>query len=200
MYEDLGAAGLNMYNHADTSLPPAAGSLLLNKQCAGHTKGVCCYYYGFRATFQPSACTSTLCSTTRHTSATYCLLTSFNRNNFGPGMFSDGQLAISLAHSQQATVWGYANRQHRPWIFGGMCHLEGVQVIHLQARRQTAVATQAYVVMLHTGAEHLKDPKLHNTATKLPSHVGLADIQDQCDEMGLQISCKIPSWVCTNNA
>ena len=59
------------------------------------------------------------------------LLTSFNRDQLRFGVLPDRQLAISLAHSQQATVWGNAQGRHRAWVLGGVSHLEGVQVIYL---------------------------------------------------------------------
>lgn len=46
-------------------------------------------------------------------------------------MLPDGQLAISLAHRQQAAVWGDAQGQHGAWVLGSMRHLERVQLIHL---------------------------------------------------------------------
>ena len=57
--------------------------------------------------------------------------TSFYRHHFRSGMLSDGQLAIGLAHSQQAAVRGDAQGEHGARVLGGMGHLEGVQIIHL---------------------------------------------------------------------
>ena len=58
-------------------------------------------------------------------------LTGFSRDELGFGVLPNGQLAISLAHCQQPTVWGNAQGRHRAWVLRGMSHLEGVQVIHL---------------------------------------------------------------------
>ena len=57
--------------------------------------------------------------------------TCFYRHHFRSSMLSDGQLAVGLAHSQQAAVRGYAQGQYRARVLGGVGHLEGVQVIHL---------------------------------------------------------------------
>lgn len=57
--------------------------------------------------------------------------TSFYRHHFRSSMLSDGQLAVSLAHSQQAAVRGDAQGEHGARVLGGMGHLEGIQIIHL---------------------------------------------------------------------
>lgn len=63
-------------------------------------------------------------------------LTSFYGHNFGCGMLPDRQLAISLAHRQQAAVWGDTQGQHGAWVLGGMRHLEHVQLIYLNITGQ----------------------------------------------------------------
>ena len=53
-------------------------------------------------------------------------------DDLGSGMLPDGQQPISHSHSQRAAVWRQAEGNNGRWVLGGMCHLEGVQLIDLQ--------------------------------------------------------------------